>query len=97
MPSSSLCVYVQMDGLGDGVNGDGVLCAGGNLVRLRQKSNVGGASEFPQVGDVSVSTRGHVTPGSGDRRYYHVYYRNAAATFCPPSTFNVTNGLIVDW
>jgi hypothetical protein len=32
-------------------------------------------------------------PGS---RYYQVWYRNAAA-FCTTGTFNLTNGLQLDW
>ena len=97
MPTNSACIYLQGDALEDAPFGDGVRCAGGNLIRLRTKSNVGGASQYPEPGDPLVSVRGLVTPGSGARRYYQTYYRNAAAAFCPPETFNVTNGRIVDW
>ncbi|MFO1010336.1 MAG: hypothetical protein U1F29_09775, partial [Planctomycetota bacterium] len=87
MPATSACIYLQGDALEDVVFGDGVRCSGGNLIRLRTKPNAGGASQFPEPGDPSVSTRGLVTPGSGARRYYQTYYRNAAAAFCPPETF----------
>ena len=96
MPSASVCIYLQGDALADDVFGDGVLCTGGSLIRLRLKANVAGASEFPQPGDPSVSSRGQVAPGSGARRYYQTYYRNPAA-FCTPATFNVTNGVLIDW
>ena len=73
-------------------------CAGGTLLRLRTKVNVGGASSFPDsVETISLSVRGGVVPGSGVTRRYQTYYRNAAAAFCPPETFNVTNGLTIDW
>lgn len=97
MPMASLCIYLQGDALEDAVFGDGVRCAGGSLIRLLTKSNVAGASAFPEQGDVSISTRGQVAPGSSVRRYYQTYYRNPAASFCPSATFNVTNGVIVDW
>ena len=29
----------------------------------------------------------------GDTRFYQVYYRDAAGAFCPPETFNATNGV----
>lgn len=99
MPASVTCIYLQgdADNVIGAVFGDGVRCVDGTLIRLRTKTNVGGASQFPDVGDPSVSTRGAVTPGSGAVRYYQTYYRNAAVAFCPPATFNVTNGWIVTW
>ena len=38
-----------------------------------------------------------VVPGSGAVRSYQTYYRNAAAAFCPPATFNATNAVRVTW
>ena len=40
---------------------------------------------------------GGLVPGSGAMRFYQTYYRNASAAFCPPATFNVTNGFQVVW
>jgi hypothetical protein len=98
MPATAGCIYLQGDALDDAVFGDGVRCAGGQLIRLRAKLNAGGASQFPDATDtVSVSTRGQVVPGSGVLRYYQTFYRNAAAAFCPPETFNVTNGFRITW
>jgi hypothetical protein len=98
MPAVVSCIYLQGDGLDDITFGDGVRCTGGTLLRLRTRANVGGASTFPDSTDtVTLSQRGGVTPGSGDVRYYQTYYRNSAAAFCPPETFNVTNGQIVVW
>ncbi len=79
------------------VFGDGVLCAGGNLVRLGSKATPAGSAQYPEAGNASVSVRGSVTPGSGVTRIYQTYYRNAAAGFCPPATFNATNGFQIVW
>lgn len=99
MPANAACLYVQGDqsdpsGL---VFGDGIRCIDGSLIRLRLMTNVGGASSYPQPGMPSVSARGGVVPGSGNTRYYQTYYRNPAVAFCPPSTFNMTNGVVVIW
>ncbi len=96
MPANAACIYLQGDILTDVVFGDGVLCAGGTLIRLRTKVNVAGGSQFPEPGDPLVSTRGMVTPGSGARRVYQAYYRNAAV-FCTSATFNATNAAQIAW
>ena len=57
-------------------------------------STAGNAS-YPSSGDSSVSVRGMV-PIDGGRRAYQVWYRNAAA-FCTSATFNLSNGVIIDW
>ncbi|MBI5364143.1 MAG: hypothetical protein HZA53_13265 [Planctomycetes bacterium] len=98
MPATSSCIYLQGDTLEDTSFGDGVRCAGGSLIRLRTRFNVGGASTFPNSTDtITLSARGGVVPGSAAVRYYQTYYRNAAPLFCPPETFNVTNGVRVTW
>ncbi|MBK7875090.1 MAG: hypothetical protein IPJ77_04950 [Planctomycetes bacterium] len=97
MPASAPVLFLQGDALDDAVFGDGVRCTGGALVRLRTKTAAGGAAQFPEPGDPSLSVRGGVVPGSGATRYYQAYYRNAAALFCPPATFNVTNGWVLVW
>ena len=76
--------------------GDGVRCIGGNLIRLGTKVNVGGAAQYPEAGNVSISVRGQTPVGSGAIGYYQTYYRNAAV-FCTSSTFNVTNAVRVVW
>jgi Tol biopolymer transport system component len=98
MPPTSSCIYLQGDALDDATFGDGVRCAGGNLIRLRMTTNVAGASTMPDPSDTfTLSSRGSVMPFSGERRWYQAYYRNSAAAFCTPETFNVTNGVVVDW
>jgi len=98
MPASVACIYLQGDAHGDITFGDGVRCASGTLLRLRTRTNVGGASQFPDSTDtITLSQRGGVVPGSGAVRYYQTYYRNAASAFCPPETYNVTNGVRITW
>ena len=79
-----------------------MLCAAGNLVRLRGRNALGGVALFPDSNfavdqTITLSQRGGVTVGSGARRYYATFYRNASTTFCPPATANVTNGWVIDW
>ncbi len=97
MPNSSALFFqgtTQQGGGGGSAFGDGKRCAGGSVIRLGTKANSGGASSYPGVGDPSISMRGLVTaPGM---RTYQCWYRNAAA-FCTPSTFNLTNGVEIDW
>jgi hypothetical protein len=61
---------------------------------LGLKQNAGGASQYPEAGNPSVSVKGMCS--AGNTRFYQVWYRNAGA-FCTPSTFNLTNGLQVTW
>jgi len=97
MPSSS-ALYFQGSavlGSGNGVNfGDGLRCAGGTVIRLGTKTNVAGVSQYPVLGDQSISVRG--SNSAGAFRIYQVWYRNAAA-FCTASTFNLTNAVSVTW
>jgi hypothetical protein len=100
MPATVSCIYLQgtLSNVAGVVFGDGVRCVDGTLLRLRTKSNVGGASSFPDSTDtITLSQRGGVLPGSGSVRHYQTYYRNAAPLFCPPETFNVTNGWTITW
>ncbi len=98
MPNSS-CLYfqgtTQQAGGSGSAFGDGLRCAGGQVVRLGTKTNVAGTSQFPVAGDPSVSVKGLV-PAGGGTRTYQAWYRNAA-TFCTVSTFNLSNGLQIVW
>jgi len=97
MPNSSALYFQGTSTSGGGAGiafGDGLRCAGGNVIRLGTKSNTGGASQYPVAGDPDISVRGLCTVGAV--RTYQVWYRNAAV-FCTASTFNLTNGLSVTW
>jgi hypothetical protein len=75
--------------------GDGLLCAGGAIVRLGVKINSGGASQFPEPGDPSLSVQGGVTT-PGTVQNYQGWFRDSTP-FCTPATFNLTNGVTVTW
>ncbi len=66
----------------------------GSIQRLAVKFNADNWSQFPDVGDSTLSSAGLVaSPGKRD---YQVWYRDAE-TFCTSATFNLTNGLEVLW
>lgn len=101
-PAASFTLFMQHSAPGDAVFHDGVLCASGSLVRLRGRVAVGGEAFFPnsnfaQDSTTTLSQRGGVTLGSASTRYYAAWYRNAATSFCPPASANVTNGVRVLW
>ena len=94
MPNAS-CLYFQGTAQMSAVFGDGLRCVGGTVIRLGIELNVAGGSQYPGAGDPSISVRGLV-PAAGGVRDYQCWYRNAAA-FCTPSSFNLSNGLSIDW
>ena len=78
------------------VFGDGLLCAGGSIVRLGVVFAAGNASSYPggtTPGPISIG--GGCLPG--DLRHYQVWYRDAVVSFCSPAVFNLTNALDVTW
>lgn len=99
MPATATALFFQGTSESAGgagvVFGDGKRCAAGTVIRLGTKTNVGGASSYPAVGDQPISIRGGL-PVVGANRTYQAWYRNAAA-FCTTSTFNLTGGLRVTW
>jgi len=106
MPATATAVYLQgtLDTGAGTLFGDGVRCTGGTLRRLIVKASSGGASQFPAAGDLSISQRsallGDSVLGSGAVRYYQTYYRDPNPSFCaapPGNTWNVTNGIAVQW
>lgn len=80
--------------------GDGLRCAGGTLIRLYSKNAVGGAVSAPQGAEPSITARSAakgdpIAPGS--TRYYFNAFRDPVIGFCPPNTFNSTNGVQITW
>jgi DNA-binding beta-propeller fold protein YncE len=98
MPNSSALYFqgtLQQAGGAGVVFGDGLRCVAGAVIRLGTKTNVSGVSQYPDVGDQSVSVRGLCA--SGDVRHYQCWYRNAADFCILLSTFNLTNAVTVTW
>ena len=73
--------------------GDGLLCAGGTIVRLEVVTVSAGAASAPSLGAPPISTTGAVA--SGDSRVYQLWYRDVPGP-CS-SGFNLTNAIRVDW
>jgi hypothetical protein len=97
IPPGGSCLFFQGTTAGAGtLFGDGLLCAAGTLIRLLVKlANPAGTTTCPQGGDPSLSVMGAV-PQSGGLRTYQAWYRDAAI-FCSSSTFNLSNGLTIQW
>jgi hypothetical protein len=91
-------LYFQGDGQalgGAGFSfGDGLLCAGGTIIRLGVEFAAENTSHYPGAGDPLLSVQGGIT--AGDVRYYQAWYRDAV-TYCTPSFFNLTNGVTITW
>ena len=88
-------LYFQGDNAvngGAGVTfGDGLRCAGGNVVRLQVRAaDAGGSSNTT----VDIGLEGGVTVGTARR--YQLWYRDPQSTMCG-TTFNLTNGMEVFW
>jgi hypothetical protein len=97
MPNSSVLYFqgtTQVASGAGGAFGDGLRCAGGTVVRLGSKTNASGGSVFPSGADPLISVKGVVSAGA--TRDYQAWYRNSAS-FCTPSTFNLTNGVQAVW
>lgn len=87
------CDLLPASGAGVPFN-DGLYCLGGNVRRIVSRLGQGNAVTYPVAGEVPISVRGLVAPGS--TLYYQLVYRNAAS-FCTPATQNYTNAVQVDW
>lgn len=97
MPNGGSLYFQGSLGLNGG-NGisfeDGLRCAGGSVVRLGVRTNVGGVSAYPGPSDAPVRVRGAVlSPGV---RHYQVWYRDNQP-FCTAAVSNTTNGLSITW
>jgi len=102
MPATSNVLYFQGTTAINAPFGDGRRCAGGQVLRLGQKTNAGGASAYPVGADAPISVRAAtaVPPQpipAGGTRFYQAWYRNAALFCIATATFNLSNGLAVTW
>ena len=82
---------VSINGGNGAVFGDGLRCAGNNVVRLQQvMSSPGGSSET----SIDIAVKGGVLPG--DTRTYQLWYRDPNLSPCG-TNFNLSNGLRFTW
>lgn len=83
--------------------GDGLRCTGGTLRRLYARNASAGEVSAPLPGEPSITERSSqlgVPIAPGETRIYQVYYRDGAASFCPPpqgSSFNATGAVGIVW
>ena len=103
-------LFLQGNGLiaAGAVFGDGVRCAGGQLLRLNAPtgttSDAGGTVVYPNAGFPQSITARAAQLGQpiapGDTRWYQVYYRDPLLTFCPNppgNSWNVTAAVQLTW
>jgi hypothetical protein len=83
--------------------GDGLLCTGGNLLRLYARNASSGTVIAPVGPDANISAQSAALGDAisvGSSRYYQVYYRDPDASFCSAPTgskFNVSSALSILW
>jgi hypothetical protein len=101
---SALTVFMQgTASIAPVLYGDGLRCVSGQLKRLYSKNAVNGSTSAPRDDELSITQRSAalgdpIAPGS--RRHYQAFYRDPDPSFCPSptgSTFNVTNGVSIQW
>ncbi len=96
MPNATAVYFQATDSVTGFVIDDGIMCAGGTIIRLGSKLNAGNQSQYPAAGDATISVRGAIPANAGVTRVYQTFYRNAA-TFCTPATSNRTNAIRQTW
>jgi hypothetical protein len=99
MPIGSSGLYFQgLSSLSNGNGtpfGDGKICVGTSILRLAVVTNTNGTSRFPAIGGTPLSQAGLVaTTGA---RFYQVWYRDSAPSFCTSALFNMTSAVRLIW
>lgn len=75
--------------------GDGLLCLGGNILRLGVVFPTGSSASYPGGLTPNPIHIGGLT-ASGDVRNYQCWYRDSVL-FCTSETYNLTQGLTLTW
>jgi Tol biopolymer transport system component len=101
LPPTTAVLFFQGDqqlGSGFGIPfGDGLLCAGGTVIRLGIKFCAGGQAQMGfAASDPLLSVSGSIPSTTVSLRYYQGWYRDAAP-FCSSAVYNLTSGLTVTW
>ncbi|MDZ4771959.1 MAG: CHRD domain-containing protein [Planctomycetota bacterium] len=76
--------------------GDGLICAGGTIIRMGVVFAAGNVSAYPG-GTTPAPIHIAGATASGDLRTYQLWYRDGDITFCSPAAFNLTNAIEVVW
>ncbi len=98
MPATATSIFLRYSAVDvPQVFHDGLRCAGGTLVRFGTQGAVNGMASYPGNFNNTLSNVSGTLPGSGLTFWYQVFYRNAAAAFCPPATANGTNLIVITW
>jgi Tol biopolymer transport system component len=103
LPSAMSIAFQGSSAIAPVLYGDGLRCLGGTLLRLYVKSAVGGSITAPEAGDTAIPMRSALLGDPiplGASRFYHVYYRDERASFCPAplgDRFSVTNAIAIAW
>ncbi|MDZ4774342.1 MAG: hypothetical protein SGI72_14535 [Planctomycetota bacterium] len=96
VPNGTMCLFFQGTTQSAGTPlGDGLLCVTGAITRLGVKSAPSGSAVLPSAGDAGLHILSGV-PIDGGARTYQVWYRDSV-NFCTSATFNLTNGLLLNW
>ncbi len=104
LPPSALCILLQGSQTMPAASfGDGLRCAGGQLMRLYSRNASLGSVSLPGPFDTTLSARaaqlGAPIP-TGAQRCYQFYFRDAAVGFCPApqgSTFNTSPAITIQY
>jgi hypothetical protein len=103
LPPGAAAVFVQGDAElpGGAVFGDGLRCVAGTLVKLYvEQADAGLAAAPTGPYDPPITRRSAALGqpfGPGATRVYQVLYRDDAAGFCPPGSFNATGAVRIRW
>jgi Tol biopolymer transport system component len=101
LPATTAVLFFQGDqqvAQGTGIHfGDGLLCAGGAVIRLGIRFCVGGQAQLGfTASDTAISVTGMIPSTTVSLRYYQGWYRDAGV-FCSSDVYNLTSGLTVTW
>lgn len=100
LPSAGPGLFFQgtaQQGGGNGIAfGDGLLCAGGTIIRLGVVFATGTTASYPGgTTPAPISLAG--LNAAGDVRTYQEWYRDGDPLFCTSATYNLTNGVQLAW
>jgi hypothetical protein len=98
LPQQPALLFQGQNAIGGGAGvtfGDGLRCAGGNLIRISVLTpNAQGEASYPTAGSPGIAARGGAQ--AGDVLRYQLWYRDPVGSPCGFG-FNLSNGYEVSW